>query len=402
MSSRIALLLLVPSLPLLCYSFSLFLSLLLVLCLSCLVGWSFLVGPFAPSSHRVGARQGRANEFRSIVIAHRGGISTECSGGGGGGGSLALSGPPEPTPIFPENSLAAFRWASSPACGGADAIELDVWLSKDGIPMVNHDQNIFRHFAGKGDISSMTCAELQSIPYLAEPHFPHELTRAVNGFEQEEIKQKRVVIDQKFIDEERMPTLLDVIHLLHTECGHMKCMIEVKERSNISGMCRALKRLYDEHPWMYARCFIASFNPRILIGIRRLDERIVTAFLFIDIWTYHLLKHARDMHVHVPVWLEYNYPLRWIVDDLVWAIGTTPTGLALLGADMAVCEVRSVTEQQIRRNNDAGVLTTVWVVNNRHQKDWLLEQGCSVITDIQFGGDTYICAANKKLRPQEK
>lgn len=69
------------------------------------------------------APRDRADKFRNIVIAHRGGQAMIGSDG----------------PVFPENSLAAFRWCSSDRCGGADAFEIDVWLSKDGVPMINHD-----------------------------------------------------------------------------------------------------------------------------------------------------------------------------------------------------------------------------------------------------------------------
>lgn len=68
------------------------------------------------------APQSNADCFRNLVLAHRGGQMQAGSEG----------------PVFPENSLAAFRWASSDRCGGADGFELDVWLSKDGVPMVNH------------------------------------------------------------------------------------------------------------------------------------------------------------------------------------------------------------------------------------------------------------------------
>ena len=47
----------------------------------------------------------------------------------------------------PENTLAAFRLAEEQ---GADGIELDVQLTKDGQVVVIHDENIDRDRSGKG------------------------------------------------------------------------------------------------------------------------------------------------------------------------------------------------------------------------------------------------------------
>ena len=64
------------------------------------------------------------------VLAHR------------GGGGLA-----------PENTLAGIR------CGlehGFHAVEFDVMLSSDGVPILMHDHRLGRTVAGRGDISGFT------------------------------------------------------------------------------------------------------------------------------------------------------------------------------------------------------------------------------------------------------
>jgi glycerophosphoryl diester phosphodiesterase len=68
------------------------------------------------------------------VLAHR------------GGGVLA-----------PENTLAAMR------CGlehGYHAVEFDVMLSADGVPILMHDERLGRTVAGAGDISDFSAAQL--------------------------------------------------------------------------------------------------------------------------------------------------------------------------------------------------------------------------------------------------
>ena len=60
----------------------------------------------------------------------------------------------------PENTLESFAQA---VAAGADAIELDVRLSADGLPVVIHDPDVRRTTDGDGDISRMTFSELRAL-----------------------------------------------------------------------------------------------------------------------------------------------------------------------------------------------------------------------------------------------
>lgn len=59
---------------------------------------------------------------------------------------------------FPENTIAAFRRALELEVEG---IELDVHLSKDGVPVVIHDDTVDRTTNGSGAVSDLTVDELQ-------------------------------------------------------------------------------------------------------------------------------------------------------------------------------------------------------------------------------------------------
>jgi hypothetical protein len=91
-------------------------------------------------------------QFTRIMLAHR------------GGRPIAPSGDHDE---FPENTMAAFRWASNEP--NVDGIELDVWLSKDNIPMINHDAYLGHTFVDcRQTIGSLTCAQLKQLTYLKE------------------------------------------------------------------------------------------------------------------------------------------------------------------------------------------------------------------------------------------
>ena len=61
---------------------------------------------------------------------------------------------------FPENTMPAILGAIE---AGADAIELDIHLSKDGVPVVFHDDTLERTSNGHGRLASKTVAELKRL-----------------------------------------------------------------------------------------------------------------------------------------------------------------------------------------------------------------------------------------------
>lgn len=62
--------------------------------------------------------------------------------------------------VYPENSLKAIQASISL---GVDIIEIDVKVSKDGIPFLMHDRTIDRTTNGKGDPEELTWDELQQL-----------------------------------------------------------------------------------------------------------------------------------------------------------------------------------------------------------------------------------------------
>jgi glycerophosphoryl diester phosphodiesterase len=60
----------------------------------------------------------------------------------------------------PENTMAAFLAAEA---AGADGIELDVHLSRDGVPVVIHDATVDRTTDGQGSVARMTQERLRQL-----------------------------------------------------------------------------------------------------------------------------------------------------------------------------------------------------------------------------------------------
>jgi glycerophosphoryl diester phosphodiesterase len=68
--------------------------------------------------------------------------------------------------LWPENSLTAFRGALAL---GADLVELDVHLSRDGEVVVIHDPTLERTTTGRGAVRDLTWAELRGVTLRGTP-----------------------------------------------------------------------------------------------------------------------------------------------------------------------------------------------------------------------------------------
>ncbi|MBU0602597.1 MAG: glycerophosphodiester phosphodiesterase [Gammaproteobacteria bacterium] len=60
----------------------------------------------------------------------------------------------------PENTLAALRTG---AAAGFRMVEFDVMLSRDGVPVLMHDETLDRTTNGQGNVNSRDCAELERL-----------------------------------------------------------------------------------------------------------------------------------------------------------------------------------------------------------------------------------------------
>src|SRR6185295_11448303 len=104
----------------------------------------------------------------------------------------------------PENTLASFASALEV---GADLVELDVQLTRDGEVVVIHDVTVDRTTNGSGDVRQMTLAEVRAL----SAGYPERFGPEYEG--------------------ERVPTLAEALNLMH---GRARVMIELKTES-VSG-----------------------------------------------------------------------------------------------------------------------------------------------------------------------
>lgn len=133
----------------------------------------------------------------------------------------------------PENTLSAIRMALEEP--KIDSIEIDVHLSKDGIPVVIHDFQVDRTTNGTGYVRDMTAAELIALD-------------AGSWF------------GPVFV-EERIPLLEDVLTLAN---GKKSLLIELKQTAGMyDGLEVAVLELIQKYG-MEAQCQLISFDHKSL------------------------------------------------------------------------------------------------------------------------------------------
>lgn len=146
-------------------------------------------------------------------------------------------------PSVPENSLAAFQRARERGVG----IELDVQLTKDGVPVVFHDETLERLTGVRGLLAEVSLEQLSSF-------------RLLGG-------------------EEKIPTLQEV---LDDVGGHVPLYIEIK---NLSKAGQLEEKVYEVVKNYQGPLAIISFNSDSLAWFREKDPRLLrgqTAYAYDD------------------------------------------------------------------------------------------------------------------------
>lgn len=214
----------------------------------------------------------------------------------------------------PENTLPAFRLAEEQ---GADGIELDVHLTKDGELVVIHDEKLDRTTNGVGLVRDYTLAELKR--FCADNGMP--------GFA-----------------DARIPTLREVLERVRP--GRMLVNIELK--TGILWYEGIEKKTLDlvAELGMQDRIIYSSFNHYSIAEVRRLAPEAQTAYLFGDI----------------PCDIEQYAAQR---------------GVGGLHPGLYCVKMGNLLKTYL----DSGLAVRVWTVNGAEDLRWLMEEGADVITN---------------------
>lgn len=248
--------------------------------------------------------------------------------------------------LEPENTLRGFRRA---VADGAEAIELDVHLSKDGHVVVMHDETIDR---------------------TANPDSPLR-TGALADLTRAELDTVRLQAD------ERVPSLAQSLDLLRRRGAEpVEALVEVKA---VAAAEEVARQLSDRNAMGTARAVVISFYPDALEAVRRIDPAIELGLLAVA---------TGETTVEIP---EANLPR---VD--VWA------ELERLGVERLSLSVDGAEDGDRDRAAELGASLHVWTANREDQIRKALEVGAASITtdDPAWARDTVEQLLQDGVRPR--
>ena len=170
--------------------------------------------------------------------------------------------------VAPENTLASLDLAVSL---GAMAVECDIVLSADGVPVVIHDTTLDRTTSGTGDVSTFTWSELARLDAGSWK-------------------------DPKF-GAERLVRLND---LLHRAKGRTRVVIELKA-GDPTMLARTTLEAIEANPGVDAA--VISFVPEVVEAVRRTIPDIPVGYLYSRSWPWatdhaEVISRARAIGAH--------------------------------------------------------------------------------------------------------
>jgi glycerophosphoryl diester phosphodiesterase len=255
---------------------------------------------------------------RRLVFAHRGGSG-----------------------LAPENTIAAF---DNGLALGADGLELDVHLSRDGRVVVHHDRTIDRTTDGRGELASLTAGELGRVDagfqFRKGSSFPFR-GQGLN-----------------------VPTLDDVLR------RYRDCRIIIELKVNSAGLAAAVTSAVHECDAIDRVC-IGSFSRAVLKAVRRLEPAIATS--------------AAREEVR---WALYRSWARWPIARAPYGGYQVPE---------TTNSTRVVSPRFVRYAHAAGLGVQVWTVDRPEDARRLLDWGVdALITDRP---DIIVPAARNWISP---
>lgn len=245
--------------------------------------------------------------------------------------------------LFPENTRAAFEDCS----GRCDFIELDVRFSKDGVPVVFHDQTLERttdihqskKFPGRESepLESFSFNELQELDigtwfYETDPWG--------------QISKGTASIPKPAQQRQTISDLGSILALIKSQEHGVNVEIKSLHTNDAKNAETVLRLIHDYG--VNDQCVVSAFDHDILRLMKNLDHNITTAALVEFEHPDNVLSYLQDS----------GFEGYHIEDDMVDA-------------------------SLVKALQDAGVFVSVYTVNDIYRKQALMDMGISaLITDF--------------------
>ena len=272
--------------------------------------------------------------------------------------------------LLPENTIPAFQHAIEL---GVDALEFDLVMTRDGIPVVHHDPALDpeRTRDATGAWLAPPGPLLRTLDWTAVSGF--DVGRAAPGSE-----TAKWFPEQDSRDGTRIPTLAQVLALgERPEAGAIRFNIEVKVTplapEETAGPAEFAHAVIDvlRATGMIDRAAVQSFDWRVLFEARRLAPDLSIVCLSAEQrWLDNILRDRRG-------------PSPWTAGFDIHAFGgSVPRLVETFGCAVWSPHYRDLTEETLAEAHALGLKVVVWTVNEVDEMLGLARLGVDgIITD---------------------
>ena len=268
-----------------------------------------------------------------------------------------------------ENSIEGFKHTFAL---GIKAVEFDVVISKDKIPVLYHYFHLISDIVKDEKGNWLKNSELKVFDKSYE-----ELSKYnIGSFDPESIHGKRFK-EQKSLKNAKIPKLSELLELAsRKENKDVFLNLEVKSTPSKMGLTpipsdtvSLILKDIDTHK-LEDRIIISSFDWRILYELKKQNSKILRGFITLQ---QDLSTTKKNIYENSP-WMAKNYSL-----DQLFLI---PNIIKSLEGHVWSAFYRDVTKQNVELAHKHGLATCVWTVNREQDIIRMIEYGVDgIITD---------------------
>jgi len=263
--------------------------------------------------------------------------------------------------LMPENTIEGFEFTLDL---GVTALEFDVLLSKDNVPVITHDNHLSaastRDNTGKWlekdgpNINELTLSELKEFD--------------VGGLD-ERSQYGQLYPEQKFLSAVRIPTLLELLDFAFLPNNkNLYLLLEIKSGPALDAKS-AVRRVVDEvrAKKLESRTVLHSFDWDLLKECQRLAPEIPCSFLS---------ELPRTDGETLDEYSDYNTP------DFSSFNISIPKAVANRKGQMWCPEFNDVTLELVQEAHELGLVVCAWTVNEIVDLENMVDVGVDgIITD---------------------
>ena len=265
--------------------------------------------------------------------------------------------------LYPENSLLGFMNVLK---SGIEIIELDIVFSKDGIPIITHDQDISPFFCrdSKGEFIK---DKIKISALNAEELYTYDIGRFNPETEYGKYFPEQIQLDGIFLSS--LQELLNLVQL--PEYQHANLLIEIKSDPDILDKDRKkiisvlAKQIKDAN--LINRVIFHSFDWALLSQCKHHAPGILTSYLTKTI-------HDDDIDIQVSNW---NSSIEEVQNPSV-----IPEKIYEAGGSIWCPHFKEITKDSLLAAEKYNLLVFAWTVNEPADIDIMIDLGVdAIVTD---------------------